>query len=291
MLVPNKNALCYISEQCCYPEDNANFGYEVHKTDDPSRWYLTFTATLQSFGVRNRNRRFYDANNVMDVINSSDYIQSCLRNNNWIGELDHPESPFKGSQLSVQRLGNPDPKTDSHYIRRPHLEGNLLRAPIQTDSATAEGMNLAIKIVDGKIMPCYSARVMGEMRNIDGRPTVWVKRLVTYDFVLYPSHPEATADIKVEQITESVNELEGLDGTTIVYLGELARLAANSSKETAWLCESFDLTIDDVVGLTSTGNSVVIREGANTYVQPLTDSRIRSMTISAVRDFIGGGRR
>jgi hypothetical protein len=63
-------------------------------------------------------------------------------------------------------------------------------------------------------------------------------------------------------------------------------MAAMSSKETEWLCESFGLDVKDVVGLTSTGNSLVINEGANTYVQPITDKNIRSRTKSALTDWL-----
>lgn len=284
----NPNALCYIREQSSYPEDNKDFGYTVHKTDDPGRFYLKFQAVLQSFGVKNRNQRFYDAQNVMDSITTSDYIQSMLAQNSWMGEYDHPAEQIAGQKLTVQRIANPDPKHTCHYIRKPWLEGNLLKAPIQTDSGTEEGRNLAIKIVDGGIIPAFSARVLGELQNRNGNPTVWVKRLVTYDSVLYPSHKEALGNIKARPLTESVEVVESATGTTIIFLTELAQMVAPSSKETEWLCESFGLTVKDVVGLTATGNSLVITEGSNVYIQPITDRRIRAKTKSTVRDFLGG---
>jgi hypothetical protein len=92
-------------------------------------------------------------------------------------------------------------------------------------------------------------------------------------------------------MTESVEMVEHATGTTIIFLTELAQMAANASKETEWLCESFGLGIDDVIGLTSTGNSVVVTEGANVYVQPITDKRIRNRTQEGLRDFLGGGKR
>ena len=285
----NPNAFCYIREQCSYPEDNVNFGYTTHKVD--GRFYLKFPAVLQSFGIKNRNNRFYDANNVWQCIVESEYIQSMLRQNSWLGEYDHPAETLAGTKLTVQRIANPDPKHSSHYIRSPRLEGNLLKGNIQTDSATEEGMNLAIKMVDGKIIPAFSARVLGELQNRNGNPTVWVKRLVTYDAVLYPSHREALGNISQSVLMESVNAVEQATGVTIIFLTELAQMAANASKETEWLCESFGLGINDIVGLTGTGNSVVISEGANMYVQPLTDKRIRNRTQEGLRDFLGGGKR
>lgn len=278
------DALCYIQEQTSYMEDyKDDFGYQVH--DRGSRFFVTFNAVLQSFGVRNRNQREYDAQNIMDKIEHDEYILDQLRKNSWMGEIDHPAPEFQGQELTVQRIANPDMKKTSHYIRRPHLEGNLLKAPIQTDSSNENGMNMAIKIVDGKIVPCFSARVLGSLQNRNGRPVVYVRKLITYDWVLFPSHPEAEAEIK-QPVMESVNTLEKNANIKIVFFPELAKIAANSSKETEWLCESFGLNIDDVIGLTDTGNSVVISEGANVYVQPINDRRVRAKTHSMLSDWI-----
>lgn len=280
----NLDTFCYIREQTSFTEDYAdNFGYQVH--DKGGRFYVTFDAVLQSFGIRNRNKREYDANNIMERIRTDDYIQSMLRQNSWMGEIDHPAPKHEGEELTMQRIANPDMTMTSHYIRRPTLNGNLLEAGIQTDSSNANGMNMAIKIVDGKIIPCFSARVLGALQNRNGRPVVYVRKLITYDWVLYPSHPEALAKIN-QPIVESVNEAAEQAGCTIIFFPELARMAAASSKEANWLCESFGLTMDDIVGVTNTGNSVVVAEGANTYIQPIRDKFIRAKTQSTLKDWL-----
>lgn len=278
------SAFCYIQEQTSTPEDyNGSFGYEVH--DKGSRFYVTFDSVLQSFGIKNRNQREYDLNNVWNCIQTDDYILSMLKQNSWVGEIDHPAAIKKGEELTMQRIANPDPKMSSHYIRKPRINGNLLEATIQTDSSNEHGMNMAIKIVDGKIIPCFSARVLGALKNISGRPVVFVNKLITYDWVLYPSHREAMAKIK-QPIMESVNAAAKYTGAKIIFLKELAQMAANNSKETEWLCESFGLTIDDVIGVTNTGNSVVIQENSNVYIQPISDKVIRQRTQSVVKDWL-----
>lgn len=278
------SAFCYIQEQTSSPDDYCGgFGYKIH--DLGSRFYLTFDAVLQSFGIKNRNQREYDAKNIMECIEHDDYIQSMLRQNSWMGEIDHPAATKKGEELTMQRIANPDPKMTSHYIRRPRLNGNLLEAGIQTDSSNENGMNMAIKIVDGKIIPCFSARVLGALRNIAGRPVVFVNKLICYDWVLYPSHPEAMAKIH-QPLMEAVDQASKYAGAKIIFLKELAQMAANNSKETEWLCESFGLTIDDVIGVTNTGNSVVIQENSNIYIQPISDKFVRQRTQSVVRDWL-----
>lgn len=284
MEINDMSALCYIQEQTsCEDDYKGSFGYEV--VDKGNRFYVKFPAVLQSFGVKNRNKRFYEADNIMNCINTDEQIQDYLRKNSWMGEIDHPAPEYEGQKLTLQRIANPDPKKTSHYIRKPHLEGNLLKANIQTDSSNEHGMNMAIKIVDGKIIPCFSARVLGALRNINGRPVVFVNKLVTYDWVLYPSHREAEAEIK-QPVMESVEAGAGEIGAKVIFLKDLAKMAANNSKETEWLCESFGLSIDDVVGLTNDGSSLVINENKNVYIQPISDKKIRSKTQSAVRDWL-----
>lgn len=278
------STLCYIREQTSYPEDYmTNFGYKEHKRD--GRFYLTFEAVLQSFGVMNRNRRMYDANNVMDRINNDDYVQSMLRQNSWIGEIDHPTPTFSGQELTMNRITNPDPKMSSHFIRSPRLNNNLLEANIQTDSSNENGMNMAIKIIDGKIVPAFSARVLGELTNQTGRPLVNVRKLVTYDWVFFPSHKEALGRIS-QPVMESVEVVENEINEKIIFFEELAKMVANDDKETALLCESFGLSIDAVIGLTKSGNSLVIQEDKNIYVQPISDKFVRNKTKSKIADWL-----
>ena len=71
----------------------------------------------------NRNHRSYDQANIWDCIQHDDYIQSMLRQNSWIGEIDHPSAKVKGEELTISRISNPDMERSSHYIRKPRMEG------------------------------------------------------------------------------------------------------------------------------------------------------------------------
>lgn len=282
--------LCYISEQTSYPEDHrGSFGYKFHpsKTGDKSRFFVTFDSPLHSFGVLNRNKRMYLEKNIMDKICTDPYITEQLRNNSWGGELDHPSAIIDGQDLSANRIGNPDPSHTSHFIRRPCCRGNILWGSIQTDSGTEEGRNLASKIVDGKLIPAFSARSMGELVNMNGNPVVMVKRLITYDEVFYPSHIEARATGVNEEnyVCEAVESFENYAGGKVIFFTDLAKMAANNSKETEWLCESFDLTIDSIVGLTE-DSSIVISENKNIYVQPISDKNIRKKVSKELKDWL-----
>ena len=281
----NLDTLCYIHEQTSFESDNKDFGYEV--VDKGNRFYVKFPTVLQTFGDRNRNGREYNADNIMNCIQNDPYIQDQLRKNSWIGEADHPAPEKKGEELTMNRIANPDVTKSSHYIRSPHLVGDMLKANIQTDSSTDAGMNMAIKIVDGKIVPCFSARVFGALKQIGGRPTVFVRKLITYDWVLFPSHARAEAEI-TQPLQESVDFTERAIGKNIIFFPELAKMAANSSKDAELLCESFGLSINDVFGVTEDGSALAIQEKKNIYIQPLRDKAILERTQSSLRDFFLG---
>ena len=279
----NLDTLCYIHEQTSFPDDYRNkFGYEVEEKGN--RFFVKFPAVLQSFGVQNRNGREYELSNILECIQTDDFIQSSLKNNIWVGEIDHPAAEFVGQELTMNRISTPSLERSSHYIRSPRAEGNMLVANIQTDSSNEYGMNMAIKIVDGKIIPCFSARVFGRLENRNGKPIVIVKKLITYDWVLYPSHREAEARIN-QPLQESVNDFSKYMNHRIIFLPELAKMVANSSKETQLLCESFGLGIEYINGLTENGN-IVIQENKNIYIQPITDKFLRSKTKSILKDWI-----
>lgn len=277
------SSFCYVAEQTSFKEDYKDFGFELH--DKGNRFYIIFEGILQSFNVLNRNGRMYDADNIMNCIQNDPYIIAMLAQNSWMGELEHPTPIYENQNLSLARLAAVFPANTSHFIRKPRLEGNLLKATIQTDSSNQNGMNMAIKIVDGKVIPGFSARVLGELKTKNGKPFVEVKKLITYDYVLFPSHKEALGNVN-KPFAESVKTVEKAMNGSIIFFEELAKDAAKNSEDAQILCESFGLSNDDIIGLTSTGNSVVLKENKNIYVCPITNEMARKKTRSYLTDWL-----
>lgn len=278
--------LCYIQEQVSSESDYDDFGYEIHKSKSGEGFYLTFKAVLQSFNKMNRNKRYYDLKNIMECINTDPYIQDQLKRNHWQGEIDHPAAEYNNMQLTQQRIATPNLEKTSHYIHSPRAEGDLLVANIQTDNGTEAGRNMAIKIVDGKIVPGFSARVFGMLKNIMGKPVVMVKRLITYDWVGFPSHDDALGDIKqplVESANFTKNMMDSYGGKLILF-DELAKMVAEESAEASFICESFNLTKEDILGVKD--NSVYIKENGNLYVAPITDRAVRNKTAKIMNEWI-----
>ena len=70
----------YISES--FSSDSGIKNIDSKRSND--LWYVTFDTNLQDFDVMNRNKRYYDAGNIMECI-QSEKIQSLLRTGGWFG--------------------------------------------------------------------------------------------------------------------------------------------------------------------------------------------------------------
>lgn len=261
----------YIKEDVS-PADNKPMN--IHVVDKPSLFYIEFDATMQSFGVMNRNHRMYEIDNVWNCITGDPKIQDLLKNSGWFGEMDHPNAEKKGEELSAERILNPNMGNTSHKIMNPRRSGNLINATIQTDSGTDAGINMAKKVLQG-MTPRFSARAVAELTNKNGQPVVNMKKLITYDWVLYPSHVEAHALTKPEVKTVTCESAQ--DSTTytmIMPLKEILEYAGSKCVNSQVIMESFELDKNALMGFDKTGEHIVMKDKDNIIFSKM-DSKLR----------------
>lgn len=242
---------CFIQEQPQESEIDPR-GFELFRSikGEP---YIRFPATLQTYGVTNRMQRRYDANNVISVINNDERIQTLKRQNKWRGELNHPNPDIKGTQLSDIRMTIPQQDRTSHFIANDHLEGNRLRATITTHAETKCGHICTSEVVDHGSVPSFSVRVLGTLipNAPISQPNIRVNRFITADWVDFPSHPNADGDIRA-RIMECAN---------VYNLSALAKYACEKSENMQVVCESFEISPEEIRGMTN--NAEVIVEQVN----------------------------
>lgn len=292
----NENiALMYLSEQTS-PSDasvkNLNIFDKIGST------YATFEACLHSFDVLNRNRRMYDGGNVWECIEKSDRIQDGLRKHCWGGECDHPGQDFENAKLTAERVQKILMPNISHLIIKPEMKGDRLVSIIETYSGTDVGMGMCRAMAQG-LIPSFSCRSIATMKYKDGKPYVFVRKIVTYDWVLYPSHKEAeetgTAEFKQgaqKFILESANsdknefELPFSEYSKDIYIpmAEMAdfdEFIKEYDENTHAIMESGMYDDAKVVGADPNTSNIILESGSNTiYVN--TSISIKN----AVRDFL-----
>lgn len=189
--------------------------------------------------------------------------------------MNHPTPEHKDRPLSPERIQDIKMSNTSHKMLNPHCEGNLLVSRIQSDAGTEAGMNLAKKMVQGFI-PGFSCRAIASLMLEAGKPVVNVRKIITYDWVLFQSHREAeqirnkpTKFVSkvanaVTEVTEKVHEkfTETAEGL-LIPLKEILESVGKRDVNTQIIMESFDLNNDDLVGFTNDHRNIIIRDNNN----------------------------
>lgn len=269
----------YLAEQTS--EDVKYIG-DVRVYDKNGLFFVDFESVLQSFGVLNRNNRYYLADNIWKAIQTPK-IQDMIAHNCWFGEMNHPTMVFADQKLAPERIRDVWPANRSHKIMNPRIEGNLLKAHIQTASGTDAGTGFAKEIIQGMV-PRFSCRSIARLNDINGKPTVIVRVLITYDWVFYPSHPEAQLIGNVKPVlengsvvTESVQNASINSEDVMIPLREILDLVGNKDDNIGILMESFDLDLKDIVGFDADHSHIILQEHTNTIyakINPATKSKV-----------------
>jgi hypothetical protein len=188
--------------------ENSSFAQPkiLNTPDNSDRVFLE--TILQDANVLNRNKRIYTKEAIQSGLNS-EYIRERLEGKTWFGESGHPIQPSLERQLSI------DHKNMSHVILSYEWRGDILYGLIKAaDTSTGDDFN---RIVKSGSKVGFSMRGVGsviEKRN----GSVIVKppmTILTYDFVLHPSHRNAymtktvaSASPTNNLVTENVNIFE-----------------------------------------------------------------------------------
>lgn len=274
----------YIAEQTS-PDDNKIENLKV--VDKGGVFFVSFDSCLHSFDVINRNNRQYQMENVKECF-GTERIQSMLADNAFYGEMDHPLQEFKNQELTPERVQTIKMDRRSHKIMRPVFQNNLLTAHIETASGTEAGRGFASEIVQG-LHPAFSCRAIAGLKLINNKPTVIVRKVITYDWVLYPSHKEAHAvstpvgmTKSIQTVTESVKDTIASFCSKDVFLPlkEILHSVGNKDVNTQMIMESFDLSLDDMIGFTEDKKQAIVQDGRNRMYVNLSKE-----TVDSVNDF------
>lgn len=271
----NNLGYMYISEETS-PQSSNITNFEV--VDNHGVFFVRFKACLHSFDVMNRNGRRYLKENVVPQL-QTERIQCLVRGGKFYGENDHPQSYVKDQQLSSERINTIDMKNTSHRMLDPHVEGNLLVSTIESDSGTEVGMGLARKMVQGGYIPSFSCRAIASLGMYDGKPTVDVKKIITYDHVLYPSHREANMMGSTKFINKKANGLvnESTHTDIIVPLSDIVDDLGRKCDNVKVMMEAFSLTPDNICGYDRKKKMAVFKDKTNTIYCNVDKSTVDRM--------------
>ena len=276
-------------EEVTTPEQNMLKHFDV--VDKNGILYVDFESCLHSFDVLNRNSRMYEASNIEECL-KTERIQSYLAHGGWFGEMNHPLPKYKDKPLSPERIQDIDMDNTSHKMLNPHVEGNLLISRIQTDAGTDAGMNLARKMIQGFI-PAFSCRAIATLVMKGGKPVVVVRKIITYDWVLFQSHREAEQTSKpakfVSKVANTVNEVtekvtDAVNNNIVIPLKEILENVGRTDVNAQIIMASFELDTNDLVGFTKDNKHMIMRDNNNMIYCDI-DAKSRSKVNDFFRSF------
>lgn len=154
---------------------------DVSIVDDKNN-HVTIQTILQDCNVRNRNGRFYSDKEMRSEI-KSERIQELIKTQNLFGEAGHPMSKDIARQQVI------DPRNLSHKILKLWMDGDDIKAHVR-GAASAVGNEFNSHILDGTI-PSFSLRALGSIQRTNNGAEVKNVKIVTWDWVIFPSHKRA----------------------------------------------------------------------------------------------------
>lgn len=154
--------------------------------DKNNLFYVNFDTTLQRLNAKNRNGRSY-----LDATGKAlfaDHLEELRRNKTWFGEAGHPHTDSQSRILTI------DPTMTSHVINSVQVSGDIISGNVSTLDNGRFG-NMMTKMVLQGMEPAFSLRALAQIDNTPGGKVISKPpRIVTYDWVILPSHKEAYRD-------------------------------------------------------------------------------------------------
>ena len=150
--------------------------------------YLKFDTVLQSFEVKNRNKRIYSGDAVMESL-AAPHVQELIKKGSFVSEYGHPLSK------EMSRVTQIDPARVCGRVNSYYRSGNLLKGEFETFDDGAMGTMLTRRILQG-MEPAHSLRAVAKLSTNRNGDAIMNTRahVIAYDTVILPSHMEAYRD-------------------------------------------------------------------------------------------------
>lgn len=175
-------------------QQNSNIGYVIIETQtviEPqpckiikrdNNGKLIGEGVLQEANEKNRNGRFYDSRDLFPQLTDSRTLE-LLSTGNLRAENGHPLSKELIRQQTI------DPAMTTAIFLKLWTDGNFIKSWYRgTNNAYGEEFDQDLR--DGFI-PSWSLRALGTIQNTSRGAEVKGIKVITWDRVIYPSHPRA----------------------------------------------------------------------------------------------------
>ena len=192
----NETPVAYMINESSVPPDAISC--DIVKKDGDK---LIAETVLQVAEVLNRNRRYYTTEDLHREIYGDRWTE-LVKAGYAAGECGHP------LDMNLARQQKIDPTLTCVQYVKCWMEGPVVKAWCRgTNNELGRVFNEDLK--EGK-KPAFSLRSLGSIKVVNGRSCVTSLRLITYDFVIYPSYVQAYIRGIVESTCEEKSMQEAV---------------------------------------------------------------------------------
>ena len=257
------------------------------REDKNDRTRVTGMGILQTGNEKNRNGRIYRTADLAKEI-AAPRQQELLAAKQMCGEAGHPIGADASSLVRQQTI---DPtKICVRYLNL-WMEGDNVMGTFQgTNNALGEAFD---KDLRQGVLPAFSLRALGTISSTPQGAVVENLKMITYDYVIYPSHPHAYTKGIINESAGIANVAKSnfamnssMDGTRS-FIKEFSNKdvvdAITSMRESAvdyikdkshnfkLLQECYDMTNYDTIDIISPHKIALTEAGKNTIVMNVED--------------------
>ena len=235
--------------------------------------YVKFDTVLQTFNVKNRNKRKYDGDAIMESL-AAEHVQELIREGSFVSEYGHP------LDAQMSRVSQIDPARVCGRVNSYYRTGNILRGEFETFDDGGLGTVLTRRILQ-KMNPAFSLRAIAPL-HVDKNGDKIMKskaHIVAFDVVVLPSHKEAYRDKSKElQICRESMEVDLKNATrdeVVFALNEsmITDFIKDESKNVK-LIQNVCEVIPESIRVTPDLKNIILKEGSNTFYVK-TEDKIR----------------
>src|SRR5574344_759172 len=212
---------------------------------------------LQTVNEKNRNGRFYSSEELFPQL-VAPRTKELLEAGYLRAELGHPMSTQLVRQQTID-----DSRTCARFIKLWTEGDNVWGRFMGTNNAFGEAFDKDLR--DG-CKPAWSLRALGTIENTSRGAEVRNLHIITYDQVIYPSHPGAYTQRLVSESAgyEKQNDMENKARIVPYANQDVIRYIQSESANFKYIKEQFDFAYD----------SIVLDEAANKVTLTCNDGNI-----------------
>lgn len=252
--------------------------------------YITFDAVLQWLGRINRNNRLYDGQ-YREALNDPK-LRELMDSDNLIGEAGHP---IGFQQAPLARIATIDPKMASHKIKSLQLIGDSIQGHIHTLDNGLHGTSMTRQMLQG-MKPSFSVRALTNIgKHPNGHELVTgPSRIVTFDWVYLPSHPEAYIkdDKPVLLRTQNGNQGSYVQESAIIPMSQasFSEIVAMESSSFREFTHMADANLESSFTVSQDGKFAYVTENTGSsmesvrYAVPI-EQKVRDIAKDIMRGF------